>query len=499
MAKEQPTNVVFIIADSLRADGVGCYGNPRVPTPNLDALAERGLRFETAYSTSPLCVPARSQLLTGKYCHETGNLCNPAWQYHVREPVEVDGVFLAPEVPTLPQLLNACDYRTAHLGKSHFSPKHNPMGNAYMEQADFYGRRVYEHDAYYQFLKAHGQAELFRDAFGRVDTWGTGGGGAIREEFGYVDRLCPVVSKLPAELQYTPWLGGRAVEFIGHQPADQPFYLFVSFYAPHDPYCVSPPFDELIDWRSIPLPPIPEQCPPNLRLAGEGHGHDVVLPEAMWKKNIAHYLANVAMIDIEVGRIVRQLKERGLYEQTLIIFTSDHGDTLGEQRHWGKNLMYESCTRIPLIFHHGGGRVATGLTQRIATLLDLMPTILDFTGCELPDTRLVGEALDLGQVQHEADDRVVIGELGNSPKPQYFVRDGNWKAIFHEDQTACELFNLAGDPNELNNLAESESQQAADLRRQLDDWLAAERPHVRPKRDDLAAVDFKEMLRQSHL
>ena len=79
------------------------------------------------------------------------------------------------------------------------------------------------------------------------------------------------------------------------------------------------------------------------------------------------------------------------------------------------------------------------------------------------------------------------------------MRDGNWKAIFHEDQTACELFNLAGDPNELNNLAESESQQAADLRRQLDDWLAAERPHVRPKRDDLAAVDFKEMLRQSHL
>ena len=495
---KEVTNVILLIADSLRMDGLGCYGNPYAITPHIDALAESGLRFETCYSTSPLCVPARSQMLSGLYCHETGNLANPAWQYHTNQPVEVDGVCFEPEIATLPQILTSQDYCTAHLGKNHFYPRHNRLGFHYMEQSDFYGRWVYEIDDYYLFLKEQGYAHLFKDAFGRMDVVGTGGQGALREEFGHLDRLCPYVSKLPAKLQTTPWLGERARAFIDRHPTGMPFFLVVSFYAPHDPYCVSPPHDTMIDWQDIPLPALPEERQPSARLLGEPSLR-TVLPEEMWKKNIAHYLANVALIDREVGMLVERLKERKLYENTLLIITGDHGDTLGEHRIWGKNLLYEACTRVPLIFHHGGGRIATGNTRVTATLLDLFPTILEQTNTPLPDARVAGHALRLDTTQTSDDNRVLIGELANSEHPQYFVRKGRWKLIFLDGHQQFELYDLAEDPGELDNLAESRQDKVHELHVILQDWMEAEALHWMPQVPGIDKVDTSHECELSHL
>ena len=172
----------------------------------------------------------------------------------------------------------------------------------------------------YLFLKEKGYAHLHKDAFGRMDEVGTGGGGAIRKSFNLVDRLCPYVSELPANLQTTPWIGGRARNFIAKQSAKKPFFLTVSFYAPHDPYCVSRPHDKLVDWNSIDLPTLPKDIQPSACHVGE-QSLRTVLPDEIWKKNIAHYLANVSLIDEEVGALVRQLQEQGLYENTVILFT----------------------------------------------------------------------------------------------------------------------------------------------------------------------------------
>lgn len=489
-------NVVLVLADSLRMDALGCYGNPHARTPCIDALAGRGLCFDTCYSTSPLCVPARAQLLTGKHCHETGNLRNPAWQYHTTRPVEVDGVCLEPGAVTLPALLSQQDFYTAHLGKNHFYPRQNMMGFHHMEQCDFYGRHVHEMDDYYLFLKAKGYEHLFQDSFGRVG--GPGGSvGILREEFGLVDRLCPYVSKLPAELQATPWLGERARAFLRRTPPSLPFFLVVSFYAPHDPYCVSEPHDQLIDPADIPLPPLPEDLQPSAMHRGEQTLRQV-LPEDIWRRNIAHYLANVSLIDREVGGIVDVLKQEGRHEDTLLIVTSDHGDTLGEHGIWGKNLLYEDCARVPLIFHHGGDAIAAGRTSETATLLDLYPTILAQAGTALPPARLAGHALDLTGAHAERDSRVVFGELANSAHPQYFVRQDRWKLIRLEGCDLHELYDLDRDPNELHNLAHERPEKVAELDGLLSAWLESEAPFWMHPLPDVE-IDWEHELRLSHL
>ena len=495
---DRPPNIILILADSLRADALGCCGNPHGVTPHIDALAEQGLRYETCYSTSPLCVPARSQVLSGMLCHETGNMGNQAWRYHTDRPEEVDGVFLDPAVVTLPALLGQAGYQTAHLGKNHFHPRDGGYGFQEMVQCDFYGRELYEKDDYYLFLKEKGYAHLHKDAFGRMDVTGTGGGGAVRESFGLVDRLCPYVSDLPAGLQTTPWLGERAREFIRRRSGENPFFLLTSFYAPHDPYCVSRPHDTMIDWESIQIPELPEALQPSARHVGE-QSLRAVLPDEIWKKNIAHYLANISLVDYEVGEMVRLLRERGLYENTLILFTSDHGDTLGEHRIWGKNLLYECCARIPLVVHHGGGRIARGVAQETATLLDLFPTLLGAAGVEWEDARVAGKALDLDVVAGAPDERVVIGELGNSPSPQYFVRQGDWKLIFLDGVAASELYNLAEDPGELKDRSASEPEIRDGLFRTLKAWLAREAEHTRSVFPGADRVDMRALCRLSNL
>ncbi len=491
----EPSNILLIISDSLRSDALGCYGNTVSITPNIDKLSASGLLFKTCYSTSPLCVPARSQLLSGRYCHETGNLLNPAWQYHTGDPVEVDGVHLDPNMPTLPAVLTQRNYFTAHLGKNHFYPRHNPYGFHHMEQSDFYGRHAHEIDDYYLFLKERGYAHLFRDAFGRVDAPG-GARGIVRPEFGQVDRLCPYVSRLPSELQTTPWLGDRTRAVLRTAPRTMPFFIVTSFYAPHDPFCVSEPYDRLIDPASITLPKMPEALQPSAEFSGE-QSLRTVLPEDIWKKNIAHYHANVHLIDQEIGRIVEALQELGRYEDTLIIITSDHGDTLGEHGIWGKNLLYEDCARVPLICHHGGGKVATGITGETATLLDLYPTILACAGASDPRARRIGRPLELDAAQAD-DERTVIGELANGVQ-QFFVRSGRWKYIrldTHEEHR--ELYDLETDPDELINLAESNPGQIGVMEGILSDWLSEEAAHWRPKIQNIN-VDWSTLMTRSLL
>lgn len=493
----QSTNIVLVFCDSLRFDGLGCYGNERALTPNIDALATDGLVFERCYSTSPLCVPARSQLLTGMYCHETGNLLNPAWRHHTNRPVEVDGVCIAPDIPTLPRLLTEHDYFTGHIGKNHFYPRHNQYGFHHMEQSDFYGRRFHEIDDYYLFLKERGYEHLCKDAFGRVDEVGSGARGTMREEFGFLDRLCPYVSEMPADMQVTPWTGERASEFVRSVPKGMPFFLTASFYAPHDPYCVSSPNDSLIDWQEIEPLPIVADTRPSVEHVGEQSLRQI-LPEDMRKKNIAHYLANVSLIDREVGRMVDSLKEKGVYENTLIIITSDHGDTLGEHRIWGKNLFYESCARIPLVCHHGGGLIAVGRTGEIATLLDIFPTVLEQAGAALPDVRLGGRPMTLDRIC-ESDDRTVIGELANSQYPQYAVWQGNWKLIYLAGHDLVELYDIGADPHECVELSSSKPEVVKQLRGILDDWLVEADKHTRPLCPGAEDVDLAEECRLSYL
>lgn len=487
-------NILLVIADSLRADALGCYGSPIARTPHIDALAAAGLRFETCYSTSPLCVPARAQILSGQHSHQTGNLLNPAWVYHTGDPVEVDGVCLDAGVPTLAELLVERDYFTAHLGKNHFYPRHKPYGFQHLEQCDFYGRHVYELDDYYLFLKGRGYGNLFRDAFGRVDASG-GAVGVMRPEFGLPDRLCPHVSRLPAELQTTPWLGERVRTTLRAAPKERPFFLVASFYAPHDPYCVSAPDDRLIDPAAVRLPTQPAHLQPSAAVSGE-QSLRVDVPEAVWRKNTAHYHANVHLIDREVGRMVDELKTLGRYEDTLILVTADHGETLGEHGIWGKNLLYEDCARIPLVCHHGGGGTAVGVTGETATLLDLFPTILAAACAPLPDVRLAGRALRLDGLC-PADGRTVFGELANGVA-QFFVRQGAWKYIRLEKDGLCELYDLARDPSELDNLSSTHPGKAREMDALLSAWLEAEQPHWRQRVPNLR-VDWRALMARSHL
>ena len=210
-------------------------------------------------------------------------------------------------------------------------------------------------------------------------------------------------------------------------------------------------------------------------------------------------MANVALIDDEVGSIIDTLKKAALYENTLILVTSDHGDTLGEHRIWGKNLMYECCARIPLIAHHGGGKIGRGNSQETATLLDIYPTLLREAGIDFTGTRLAGKPLHLASPVTEPDHRTVIGELGNSRHPQYFIREGDWKLIYLDGIHARELYNLRDDPRELQDLSGKEPSVCARLLKTLERWLAKEKPYIRSAVPGADEVDMAELCRRSNL
>jgi choline-sulfatase len=415
-------NILLVMADQMVPFLSGAYGHPVVQTPHLDRLAAAGARFDAAYTPYPLCAPARVALLTGRYASSMGVFDNAA-------------LFAAGE-PTLAHYLTNVGYDCVLSGKMHF------IGP---DQLHGYQRR------------------LTTDIFPANIAWVPVAGAP--DEGGHAHNYVPPrtgVRLWNKFLAYDEEVTFRAVEYLrerAYLQPDHPFFLTVSFHHPHDPFQVTPELWQLYEGADIAIPEFPANLDGTYsaldRWLNAVHGvHDVDLrnPDNLRTLRRAYY-GLVTYVDRKLGQLLAALDESGERDNSIIIFTSDHGDMLGEKGMVQKRCHYEWSARVPLLVQLPGAapcRISTPVT-----LLDLLPTVLDLTG--VPEAgRLPGDGASLLPLigGPEQPQRPVFVEyhVEKVKAPSFMVRRGPYKYTYihgHEPQ----LFDLAADPGEWRNLA----------------------------------------------
>jgi arylsulfatase len=441
-------NLIFILADQLRPDFLSCYGARCISTPHIDCLAASGVRYDRAYSEHPICVPARTSLLTGMHALKTGVLDN--------------GLFVRPDhracgMPTWPELLAEAGYYTAAIGKMHFYPWDARLGFQYRRVAED-KRWQYIRDDYYHYLRQHGERKYHGN-----------------EHEGYFEHKGAIVNRLPFELQPDHYVGLEACRFIREYGAEGPFAMMVGFPGPHCPYDPAPEFLEQVDWSALPEPVPNAGNTPRVRAqnvqGNKGAWNGVDYSEFTRDQKLkirAHYAALVKQIDHEVGQILDALREQGLLENTVVILSADHGDYLGDHDLIGKGHFYESSFHVPLIVSRPGAAGATDgdagrggtASDALVTLTDVTASLLTLAGLDvpahmdshaLPDVaaRVATAGTASGAAGLPASGRErIVGALGGG----WMIQEGPWRLSKYATGETL-LFNLEDDPREQRNLA----------------------------------------------
>ncbi|MES9604047.1 sulfatase-like hydrolase/transferase [Actinomadura sp. NPDC000929] len=446
-----PRNVLILMTDQHRVDTLGCYGNPVVRTPALDGLAAEGTRFDRFYTPTAICTPARASLFTGTHPFRHGLLVNPERNGGAKDEVDDD-------FPTLVRPLLGAGYNVGHVGKWHIGRERGP---------EYYGMdgehlpgalNPFHHPSYQAWLKDNGHPPFkVRDAvFGKAPN-DSGRGHLI------AGRL-----EQPAEATVERFLADRTIELIDRYADDgRPFALTCSWYGPHLPYLLPDAYYDLYDPADVPLPASMAETfagkPDVQRRYAEYWSADHFDADA-WRKLIAVYWGYVTMIDEQAGRILDRLRERGLWDDTAVVFTADHGEFTGAHRLNDKGpAMYEDIYRIPGIIRVPGAPVRA--VDEFATLIDLHPTILDLAGLP-PGDPCDGRSL-LPLIRGEDDPRPeVVAEFHGHhfPYSQRMIRDRRHKLVFNPE-SVHELYDLEDDPHELRNVYSAPAY--ADVRRDM--------------------------------
>ncbi len=417
MAKAQ--NVLVIMSDEHNPRVLGCAGHPVIHTPHLDALAARGTMFTSAYTTSPVCIPARAGFACGKYIHQIGFWDN-ADAY--------DG-----SIPSWHHMLRESGHRVASVGKLHFRLTGEDHGFS-EEQIPMH---IYQ-----------GKGDLL---------------GLIRDDMpprGNSKKMIAMAG--PGESTYTFYdkdICSRAQVWLreqGTRRADKPWVLFVSFVAPHFPL-TAPPEHYYRYWnRELPMPLLyaREHRPKHPYIEDYRRNFcydDYFESEADVKKALSGYFGLVSYLDENVGKVLDALADAGLAEDTVVMYTSDHGDNLGARGLWGKSTMYEQIAGVPMIL--AGPDVPRG--KRVDTPVshvDAMPTILEAAGEKQPAGY---PGISLRAIAEGATPaRTVLSEyhgMGSSTGA-FAIRAGKWKYV-HYAKYPPQLFDLENDPDEINDLA----------------------------------------------
>ncbi len=455
-AQDAKPNIVFIMADQMRADFLGCAGNEAVHSPNLDRFASEGAHFRRAYASTPSCTPARAAILTGQSPWSHGMLGYS--QVAERYPIE------------LPRLMNEAGYYTYAIGKQHFHPQRNTHGYQGME-LDECGRR---RDP--GFLSDYHR--WFDQVAGRQDPDATG--------LGWNDYRAKAY-RWQEELHPTAWTGERATEFLHEYDRDQPFFLKVSFARPHSPYDPPSNFLAKVDPKTVPAAAVGDWSDEQF-----GHFHQ---PEKFSapRNNLGAevnqaarraYAANIAFIDEQIGNILQVLEARGMLKNTLLIFTSDHGDMLGDHHLWRKTYAYEGSAGVPMLMYWGDDvlRAPRGqVRHELVELRDLLPTFLDAAGAPVPD------AVDGLSMLHPVKGLRTAWRrwLDLEHSTCYWpgnnwtaLTDSQWKYIFHAFDGSEQLFDLKADPQELVDLSASQDHQQV-----LKQWRGRMAEHLAPRGD----------------
>ncbi len=415
-------NLLIIMSDEHNPKMLGCAGHPIVETPNLDRLAAGGVRFSSAYCTSPVCIPARASFAVGKYIHQMGYADN-ADAY--------DGV-----VPSWHHKLRDRGHRVVSIGKLHFRTEGEDHGFS----EEIIPMHIIEGKGDLMGL-VRSDLPVRKGAYKMANLAGPG-----ESQYTFYDR------EIAARAQV--WLREEAAR---HQ--DKPWVLFVSFVAPHFPLTAPPEhFYKYYD-RDLPLPKLyarherPDH--PYLVDYRSSFNYDDYFDETKLKKALAGYYGLCSFLDENIGKVLQALNESGLASDTRVLYTSDHGDNLGTRGMWGKSTMFEEAAGVPLIM--AGPDIPAGkVIDTPASHVEAYPFILEAVGADEPALRDGFPGVSLNDLAAgEKPLRNVLVEYHGMgwATGAFMIRHKQYKYVYYVDYPP-QLFDLAADPEEIHDLAQ---------------------------------------------
>ena len=471
-------NILFIMCDQLRADYLSCYGHPHLKTPNIDVLAAHGVRFNRAYCQAPLCGPSRASFYTGRYMSSHGVMANA-------DPLKMGEL-------TLGDYLRAARMTAVVVGKSEGSPNLVALERFQIDQSSTEGQQLANNGflpfelfsgiypdpilpkglGYNAYLRSHG--------FDGDNPWEEWANSAIdskgKRVSGWQMRNAGLPARLPEEHSETAFTTRRAIEFLDSVDPDESWCMHLSYIKPHWPYLAPAPYHTRYH---------KDHVVPAVRDERERHNPHPVYQAFMaqdYSQNFSRdevrdtvipaYMGLIQQVDDHVGRVLAHLKKKGLRERTWIVFSSDHGDYLGD--HWlgEKDLFHEPSVRIPLIIFDPSTR-ADGTRGRVVEefveAVDVVPTLVEVAGGTVPLERIEGRSLlpfvhqqvaapswrDCAISEIDFSDRGPRTLLRLHPHEcrARMIRTAKWKYVLHE-HFPPQLFDLVNDPHEFIDLGE---------------------------------------------
>ena len=409
-------NILLITTDQQRFDTINALGNQSIFTPHLNYLVASGITFTRCYADCPICVPSRTTIMTGRRGFESGVVSNDTHEAVMTADSQAR--------TTLPAILTDAGYQTKAMGKMHFTPARAHYGFEEMTLPLDYMRQ-YDKQPYGARPKVHGAGECEAD---------------------------PVLSTVDTKDSITQWITDGAIDFIETRDPQRPFFMWTSYTKPH------PPFDPCRDfWELYDKIPMPEAVHGDWSQTVEGTPQGMM--EGCYENTNTHffgpeqraasrraYYAMISQVDYSLGRLFGCLRENGLFQNTWIIFTADHGEMLGDHFMSQKNVFFEGSAHVPLIIVPPQGRFAN-TNSRVdvtAEIADIYPTILAMAGIKAP------EFVQGRNLLEETGERVFFG---NSLNKHFCVMEDKWKLVLCTTGGDVLLFNLNEDPMEQHNLA----------------------------------------------
>ena len=400
-------NILLLQTDEHSPHSLGCYGNKIVKTPALDSLAQNGTMFTAAYCQNPICVPSRMSMLTGKMASDVG--------------VYGNSEVLAMEHKTFADVFNAAGYVTAIIGKMHFQGQGEE--------------------------RVHGFYRPYGDG-GSEETW--------KKPAGYLESRLPedaVVSTWPIEDEQDTGVTNHSLEFLD-QHKDKKFFLISSFRKPHFPFTIFQEYYDLYkDTADLP-PEVTQEMLDDLPLPSQNEREKygfASLTDEQIRVARAHYYGMTTYIDDQVKAILDKLDELGIRDNTIIIYTSDHGEMLGEHGLWYKNCFYEASAGIPFLWSFPR-RLPSGKTIGAPVMnIDIFPTLCELCGLDGPDDLQGKSLLPLMKGTEDGTSRIALSENYRGGTPAKMVRTYGWKYTYYTDGKE-QLFDMKNDPEETENL-----------------------------------------------
>lgn len=434
-------NIILITTDQMRGDCLGIAGHKDVKTPYLDSLATQGVLFNNAYTATPSCIPARAALLTGqsqKNHKRVGYADGVTWDYDV----------------TLPKELTKAGYQTKCVGKMHVHPLRNNCGFEDIDLHDgylgFYRKAktpYYENqrvsDDYFYWLKNECGIDADVSATGiECNSW-------VARPWIYDEEKHP-----------TNWVVRKSMDFLRKRDRSRPFFLMASFVRPHPPFDAPQCYFDMYKDKKLEPPVVGDWANKEFykkwgRVYDSSEG--IADPELLRQAQVGYY-ACITHIDHQIGRLIQTLQDEGVWDNTIIIFTSDHGELLGDHNTFRKSRPYQGSVNIPMILWASGGILKKGSIEHneVVELRDILPTLLDVAKTDIPSCVDGDSMISLINEPDKSWREYIHGEHSGGNISNHFIVTEKDKYIWYSQTGIEQYFDLEKDPKEIKNLVDDE-------------------------------------------